>query len=952
MNFSPHQTKPPPSSASSPLAGFKLRPRSNSHPLAEVSGHATAASMPQLKPVQRGVHSISPDGPMFPSTRSSDNSVAAPINEAKAPPPSFALFFGSAKSSSSSPIKKQKTQDRLRLQLSPDSSPSGGESEDSQDEYSAFGTPPVDLTITSSAGSAPMFPPLMKFPSTPADDQESSPSNNGKRALPPGEDEGNSCEEASSPFTPKGRELMQNLCINSPSPTLSSMSPTPENSPEGSKIQLIHQQLPYVPTFSFSPSLNMQKARNRKGSSVMSSTVDSSVRDTIVFSAGSTPVATPIKGRKGSNSVSSSPSPLHSLRVLHSLPGQRTPIGHQRGSVFKTLPPRLYPNGRDDAASSVTSMNTSINSITCSSPFSTSSPSPRVVPLTVLSRDGSPMVSPKRDSVGMPSPLLRSLDTLKDSTQYLLSPSINNDVKMPNISSLQASPMASDTSQHTLPRIKLTPRTKKNFASAKLNSSPGDEGGGLSMPRLTLVGPKDQRTWNIIETASSFMNDFPGDKEAAEMDFLLSGFGHHKAAAGEENHDRQPEKGSFGRVESEEAEIASLTQGYFQMPSLWIPPTAPSVKENYDGRCSCSSLGSIDGDASHSSAGDRKPMPSITLNLPTGQKDASPSVLLGTSPSFLPRPVPTQKKCRSLFGAFNAQEDPLDSLIRADAIAEAARSNEPLTDEDSAIDEDDLDLLLCLPQSSTESESPSKFSNTFHVEKKAPFKPSHATFRAESPLLHFRTESPLFNKSRTGSFMRRNKCSDSTLHGLTSPTTPTIFEEGLTTLDRSTRSERSTTRRPHAATFQGLNKRETSDSTFTTFCSLSDCDASEIMASPKYSRTKALDRQSVCSLLSMSSLCGLDIVHESSAGIEAIDRVPVLLPSTSSEFSATMFRPMQRSEFSMNSLGLSVDSAEAGMEQRDLFTPPMGVPTSKQALSPPPLRCRASPVLDAFQRLI
>jgi hypothetical protein len=96
--------------------------------------------------------------------------------------------------------------------------------------------------------------------------------------------------------------------------------------------------------------------------------------------------------------------------------------------------------------------------------------------------------------------------------------------------------------------------------------------------------------------------------------------------------------------------------------------------------------------------------------------------------------------------------------------------------------------------------------------------------------------------------------------------------------------------------------------------------------------------------MSASSLCGLDIVHETFSN-EATDQVPVLLPSGSSEFGANLFKPM-----SMNSLGLSVDSAEAGGDQRDLFTPvAIAAASSKQLLSPPPLRHRPASPFDAYR---
>ena len=157
---------------------------------------------------------------------------------------------------------------------------------------------------------------------------------------------------------------------------------------------------------------------------------------------------------------------------------------------------------------------------------------------------------------------------------------------------------------------------------------------------------------------------------------------------------------------------------------------------------------------------------------------------------------------------------------------------------------------------------------------------------------------------------------------------------------------------PTTNSSEGLNKRETSDHTFATFCTLSDCDPSDIISSPKYQCRTArglgasTNRSSVCSLLSTSStLCGLDIVHEKSSSVEFDDKVPVLLPSESTEFMASLYKPIQRSDFSMNSLGLSVDSSEAGGGGRDLFTPPVGIMNmrnGKVMLSPPPLVKRGS----------
>ena len=166
-----------------------------------------------------------------------------------------------------------------------------------------------------------------------------------------------------------------------------------------------------------------------------------------------------------------------------------------------------------------------------------------------------------------------------------------------------------------------------------------------------------------------------------------------------------------------------------------------------------------------------------------------------------------------------------------------------------------------------------------------------------------------------------------------------------------------------------LMKHGASEATFGTYCSLSDCDTSEVMTSPKYNNVKmkaafgvSKDRHSVCSLLSMSSLCGLDIVHEASQNGDldvTSDKILSALSSESQDFSANSFRPLPltRSEFSMNSLGLSLDSMDAGVESsssitRDLFTPPMMMMSAqncKRMLSPPPLRHRPNSLYQSWK---
>jgi hypothetical protein len=447
----------------------------------------------------------------------------------------------------------------------------------------------------------------------------------------------------------------------------------------------------------------------------------------------------------------------------------------------------------------------------------------------------------------------------------------------------------------------------------------------------------------MTKAASSFVTDVAGDKEAAEMDSLLSGFERHKkfdyVNEGATIHLKKSTSLSLDRVESEEAEIASLTQAPFQMPNLWFPQSgAPKGKSSSQVSLACS-----DCDSSQLSRGDDKPMPSITLNFRRKEDASSPCM---TSPSFLPRPLPmAENKSRSLFNSSNSQDPSLERILRADAIADAARSNEPLTDDDSDIDGDDTGFLLCLPQALCK--KPPNATDTCHAQKKNAPK-SSLMIRAESPLFNMCSDSPLVSKSKSGGFMRR-KCSGHSLHGLSSPTAPTIYEEGSETLYESTLTTPFHPLPSHAdSCFNHFDNRIPSDATFTTFCSLSDCDASDALGNHAHPPSKNLGtikgRPSMGSLMSASSLCGLDIVHETFSN-EATDQVPVLLPSGSSEFGANLFKPM-----SMNSLGLSVDSAEAGGDQRDLFTPvAIAAASSKQLLSPPPLRHRPASPFDAYR---
>jgi hypothetical protein len=70
-------------------------------------------------------------------------------------------------------------------------------------------------------------------------------------------------------------------------------------------------------------------------------------------------------------------------------------------------------------------------------------------------------------------------------------------------------------------------------------------------------------------------------------------------------------------------------------------------------------------------------------------------------------PELTQKKSRSLLDGTASTYDPLQSLLRADAMIEAARANEPLTDDEDSDVESDPDYVLYCPSFVGNSESKS-----------------------------------------------------------------------------------------------------------------------------------------------------------------------------------------------------------------------------------------------------
>ena len=703
------------------------------------------------------------------------------------------------------------------------------------------------------------------------------------------------------PHTPKYRCLLQGLSLNSP--VRSSTSSTPEE--RGGSIQKTpYRRPPNIPSF-------MKKK-------LESITLTESF-ETQSFSAANTPIRTPETGQFFNKSTEKISTPTTASSSFHSVRTNRTSIGHQN-SPFKLLPPRLndQPQGSSAQSSpflssptryassspyatSPTRYDSSPTRLSFSSPLISSSPSPRVVPLKVLSRDGSPMDNvslashvgsiPTLGKNNLPydpsmlsspavvsSPLMKSLDQFakkevdedkdKDSTGVL-----SNSI-------MSRSPKPSEDYPQ-LPRIKLTPRSKINHASLMLDASPRGE----TLPPLSVLGVSGSVLKRKSETS--------GDEEAAEMDSLLNGFGHPNADDEEPSNEKQClNEVALGRVESEESEMVAIARTPLFLPSF----TAKAKVQNV--------------------ASETKPMKSIMFKTQNDQKEST------GSPSCLPRfrftPV---TKSRSLFNSPRV-DDPVEQLIRADAIAEAAKSNEELTDDESESDGLESDFLLCMPKDHDHAPKMlHKLEKRPTRAAKLPLKPSH------------RAESPSFSRTRAsniGGLKPRTR-------SFSNPKTPTIAEEGLTSFDAA--FSKSTTSNENA--HQGFSQRDESAATQSSFCSLSDFDETTSNHIQSHQMPTSIDIGMKSTGLSMSSLCGLDIVDESVD--EFRDKVPASLPSKSSqgfkqsECSDTGIVGLRRSEFSQNSLGLSVDSA-GDVDQRDLFTPPLATVRSLQ--SPPPLPIR------------
>ena len=800
------------------------------------------------------------------------------------PPPAFASFFGSrfpsrvidAAAACQQP-RSLKNHDELyhhdRLQLEP-FSPS---------EDSTYESPMRNIPSMISTQRMPSSPLMMSPMRGGVSSDGKSP--NKKRSME-GRDDFSTCSEDEQPHTPKYRCLLQSLTLNSPSRT--SESGTPEEG-GGSVGQSPYRRPPNIPSF----------VKKKKNFIMPTDSFESQS-----FPAANTPLRTPERGMFFMKSSEKISTPTTAGSSFHSFRSNRTSIGHQN-SPFKMLPPRLdrdQSQGSNDTLDMIHSSSSPFVSsptrYASSSPF-TSSPSPRVVPLKILSRDGSPIgdanlacamgVIPKLGMDHLPydpstssqavmsSPLMRSLDLYakNDSMEQMAQDDTKEDEEMPGVamptmyggspkSTMHGESPKSSEDYLKLPRIKLTPRSKSNCASLMLDVSPH----GAAPPCLNLFPSSGPQLKKRTENS--------GDEEAAEMDSLLNGFGHYDASDDEARNAKQSRSNDFlGRVESEESEMVAIARTPLLLPSF------------------CTQ-------AKYQKGVQMKPMKSITFKSPEHDRDER----LG-SPSFLPRFLPAAKS-RSLFHSSHA-DDPIEQILRADAIAEAAKSNEELTDDESDSEGPGSDFLLCSPKSNA--------SKMLHKMEKRP------TRRATLPLKPgHRAESPSFGRCRASSIGSLKKRTRS----FSSPTTPTIAEEGLSSFEAifgnsSTSNE---------GTLQGSTGRYKSS-----FCSLSDCD--DTTTSHHHShpmptsigvgmKTIGMDYPH-SSLLSMSSLCGLDIVDESTD--ELRDKV-------SASLSSVGMVGLRRSEFSQNSLGLSVDSVGDG-EQRDLFTPP--VTTIRSLQSPPPL---------------
>jgi len=828
-----------------------------------------------------------------------------------------------------SPSKKQKTIDRLGIQhFSPDTSYSENSVDDSCDD--AIATSLKLHGVLKGPTSAPVYDeaqiPLSPVP-TFSDGNQSFRKDSG-RIIP-----------STSPFTPQCRGMLQKLNISSPPPIVATLSPSEMSGP-------------VLPDSKRSPT-------KLKFDTIESPAWRSYGPSSSASISGGTP------NRISVASTSSSPF----QPCVH--PEQKRHMRHHSGSSFKALPPRLYSQSNTDGNFQLTGTFSSSSSYT-------TSPSPRLVPLTVLSRNGTPVKTPEFVGTApsasaklevpilggatngkslslMSSPLMRSLDHDKEledeenrifeNEQQMMKCNTSDKIISPNLGIRISRDIKKYHQSPALPKIKLTPRTRMKARETNGGDReqlfPALETYNICDPLddvddcvvLPIFSPNDSSVL-LSQTQKNLDGSDKSHLIAAEDDDefdFVSGFDKHSAST---TNDGDTE------LFEDDAEIMKLANG---SSSPAMPRLSSTIHTTYQSNFRRSDFSSSDGDNSFTSADHAKaarseglppraPVPSITLHS-FDQSGAIPSWNKATvsRDSCLPRPIPMpQNKSRSLLHA-SSSDDPILRILHAEAVAEAARSNEPLTDDDS--DADDSGFFLSSPQFNSVNGSHPKPRGNQSLGQKSDVHDFNAITETNG------------NKARVGPMPVGPATAQlSQLH--TSPLVTDCLNTAQVRKNFSLQSKPgfSFAPVPMSSCFRAL-----SDATSSSMYSFSDCDSIDDMFSPKHHRKKPFvsfddsneshnnqsrGRESVNSILSMSSLHGLDIVNETN---QLSSKIP-LMPRDAVA-SATHMKPM-RSELSLNSLGLSVDSySDLGMADRNLSTPDLITSGhNRTALSPPPLQ--------------
>ncbi|KAL7471445.1 hypothetical protein ACHAXS_011734 [Conticribra weissflogii] len=833
-----------------------------------------------------------------------------------------------------SPSKKQKTLDRLGIQhSSPDTSFSENSVDDSCDDIIVPSLKHCGVlegpTSTRDYDDAHLpFSPVPTF-----SDRNLSFRNDSDRIIP-----------STSPFTPQCRGMLQKLNISSPSSIVATSSP-----PDMSKL---------IPPDSKRPT----PKNELKFDTIDSPAWRSYGQSNSACIADGTPNRIPV--------ASSSNSPFQ--------PCQKRHMRHHSGSSFKALPPRLHTLSNPDGNVQPTGTFSSSSSYT-------TSPSPRIVPLTVLSRNGTPVKTPEfvgatptssakleapilggtsngKSKSLMSSPLMRSLDHDKEledeenriyeNEQQMMKCNTSEKVASPNLDIRISRDINKYHKSSALPKIKLTPRTRmkarKTNGGDKEQFFPTLETFRIGDPlddvddcvALPIFSPNDSSV--ILSPMQkkllhrSDKSNFVAAEDEDEFDFV-SGFDKHSASVS---------NGGDTDFFEDDAEIMELANASSSPAMLRLSSTTHTAyKRNY----LRSDFSSSDGDNSFTSAENgktalnkglppRAPVPSITLHS-FDQSGTTPSRNESTVSRALclPRPVPMPlNKSRSLLYASSA-DDPIVRILRAEAIAEASRSNEPLTDDDS--DADDSGFFLSSPQFSS-------------VNGAQPAPRQSHSFRQKSD---FR-DSKISERNGDKAKIEPKPVGPATAHLSQLRASPPVTDCKGTTQVRTNFTQQSKAGFSFAPMPMSSCLRAASDATSSSIFSFSDCDSVDDMFSPKHHRRKhfvsfddsnesrnnqSRGRESVNSILSISSLHGLDIVNESCD--QLCSKIPQMPRDAAS--SSTYVKPM-RSELSLNSLGLSVDSySDFGMSDRNLSTPDLIISGhNRTALSPPSLKTPSPPL--------